>query len=366
MTDTDKNFLSLTLLEGVGAVTINRLISHFKTVSNIYKASRSELMMVEKIGEKTADSIIKSRTKINVQYECDKIKNFGANFISRENTKYPKLLKEIFDTPIGLYYKGDVDFNSSCISIVGCRHCSVYGQTIARKFAYGLAKLGFVIVSGLARGIDSAAHIGAIEANGKTIAVLGCGLDIIYPPENVDLYKKISQNGAIVSEFKLGTRADKQTFPIRNRIIAALSRATLVVESDLRGGSMITARLAVDYGRDVFAIPGRIDSESSRGCHALIRDGAILVSSIEDIASELGCKTQVELEINPPKPIMDNDEMVIYEILSNNEPHSIDEIVDETLFPISKVLGVTMKMELKKLIHKMPDGRMQKKFNLKI
>jgi len=288
-------------------------------------------------------------------------------------------LRQISDMPIGFYSLGDCDFNAPCVSIVGSRNCTAYGQIVARKFAMAFTRAGITVVSGMARGIDSAAHFGAIEAGGKTIAVLGCGADIIYPSENIDLYKKIIEHGAIVSEFPLGTRADRQTFPIRNRIVAGMSLATIVVESDVRGGSLITARLAGEQGRDVFAVPGRIDSDSSKGCNALIRDGATLASCPEDIIDSLSFSGQLEISLDDnleastnKKTVVKNhtetkkescdainlqgNEAKIYSAIAKSQEISADEISEKSGLPVSTCLSTLLMLEIKRLIVKNAGG----------
>ena len=186
-----------------------------------------------------------------------------------------------------LHRKGGYLFEQPCIAVVGSRRTTLYGQSVAKKLGSDLARLGFCVVSGLARGIDTAAHEGALSVGGKTAAVLGCGIDIVYPPENLDLYRRIVETGAVLSEFPFGRKADKQTFPMRNRVVAGISEAVVVVESDVQGGAMITARFAGEQGRLIYAVPGRIDQPTSHGCHQLIRDGATLFTGIDDILNEL-------------------------------------------------------------------------------
>ena len=379
MSEEWKSYIRLCAIPEIGAVTAMRLLDAFGSPGKVFAASREELMSVDKIGAKTADSIIENKDLIDIEKICDKMNRLGARYLCFKDSDYPDLLRKIPDMPVGFYYIGDCDFNSPCISIIGSRNCSVYGQIAARKFAAAFARAGVTVVSGMARGIDSAAHIGALEAGGKTIAVLGCGADIIYPPENIELYKRIIKNGAIVSEFPLGTRADKQTFPIRNRIVSGFSLATLVVESDLRGGSLITARLAGEQGRDVFAIPGRIDSNSSRGCNALIRDGATLATCPEDILDSLKFSGQLEINLTPdtsphtreksaasqssdssknaPSIELDSDEYAIYECLKTSGDLPADDISEKSQLPISKCLSTLLMLELKKIVLKDAGGR---------
>ncbi len=374
----DISYIKLCAIKEVGAITAMRLLKHFGSPENIFSATKSQLMQVEKIGEKIAETIIKERELIDVSKILDAINRIGARYTSFKSANYPKLLKQLPDKPIGIYSIGDCDFDSPCISIVGSRNCTVYGQITARRFAGALARAGYTIVSGMARGIDSMAHLGAIENGGKTIAVLGSGVDVVYPPENLELYKKIISNGAVVSEFQMGTRADRQNFPIRNRLVAGISIATLVIESDVKGGSMITARIAAEYGRDVFAIPGRIDSAMSRGCNHLIRDGAILVTSPEDIIEALNFAKPVQMSLfaeeqplpekekiksktqekqsTSPMPKLSDDEQKIFDIIARENQIRADKISELSKMEIKNCLPVLLMLEIKRLIIKDAGG----------
>ncbi len=378
MDDTWRDYVRLCSIPDIGAVTAMRLIRHFGSASAALRASESELKSVERIGEKTARTIVETREEINLEKVERAMDSVGARYIPYTDSEYPSLLEKISDKPVGLYKMGNADLNAPCIAIVGSRSCSTYGRLTARNFAAAFARAGFTVVSGMARGIDSAAHEGAIDAGGRTIAVLGCGADVVYPPENTQLYRKLCECGAIISEFPMGTRADRQNFPIRNRIISGMSLATLVVESDLRGGSMITARTAAEQGRDVFAIPGRIGDNSSRGCNALIRDGVTLASSPEDIIDSLKFSGQIEfsfqgknrkhgLEIPPgkaaPKPIISfsEDEDKILRILSDNSETCIDEISERSGFPVQKCIPILLKLEIKKAVSHLAGGNWLRK-----
>jgi DNA processing protein len=262
----------LNAIPNIGPVNTRRLLEAFANDPlMVIQASDKSLMNVKGIGEKAAQSIRDWSRYFDLQREKLKLKDTGAGFVDWTSDLYPKRLKTIYDPPIGLYQAGEFQFKESqpVIAIVGSRRTTLYGLRVARQFAQRLATMGFCIVSGLARGVDSAAHEGALEAGGHTVAVLGNGLDIIYPPENLELYRKLIDKGAILSEFCFGRRADRQTFPMRNRIISGLSDGVIVVESDVNGGSMITARFAAEHGRQVYAVPGRIDQSTSRGCHQL-------------------------------------------------------------------------------------------------
>lgn len=376
LNDNYEDYIRLCAIPEIGHISAMRLINFFGSATNVLNATKSELMQVDKIGSHTANSIIENKNKIDVEKICQRMSALGARYIHIGMPSYPALLRKIPDMPVGFYIIGNFDFSMPCISIIGSRNCSVYGQITARKFASAFARAGFAVVSGMARGIDSCAHLGALEANGKTVAVLGCGADVIYPPENGDLYNRIISSGAIVSEFPLGSRADRQNFPIRNRIVAGLSIATLVVESDTKGGSMITARLAGEQGRDVFAIPGRIDQASSRGCNALIRDGVRLATCPEDIIDELRFSGQLEISFDSkqsnkqeqkkvdsekPKINLSEDEWAIYKCFDVFDTADVDTILEKSQLPPHKCLPILTMLELKKILVKDSGGRWHKR-----
>ncbi len=366
MTDLAESYLRLSLIPNVGATTIKKLISKFGSPIDALKATRSDVMSLERVGAKIADAFIEGRDKVDVDLVKRKLKAFNAEYICIDDDAYPQLLRTIYDAPVGLYVAGKADLNTPSVAVVGCRNCSIYGSLVARKFGAGLASMGLSVVSGLARGIDSCAHQGALDVKGKTIAVLGCGIDIVYPPENLDLYRKIIETGAVISEYPFGTRADRQTFPMRNRIIAGMASATLLVESDIRGGGMITARLACDNGRDVFAIPGRIDQPTSAGCHLMINEGARLVTCVEDIANELGYTGQFQFNFksaeNQTEPSFEDGsiEATCYKVLSKGDALAADEIVALTKLSMPEVLSAMLSLELSKAVKKRNDGRWEK------
>lgn len=377
MTDIGETYLRLASIPNVGPSTVRKLIARFGSPLEALRASRSDLLSLERVGAKIADAFIKGRDEVDIDSIKKKMKAFNADFISIDDDAYPRKLRTIYDAPVGLYVAGNMDLNADGIAIVGCRNCSMYGKLAAKKFASVLGGMGFSIVSGLARGIDTAAHFGALEVGAKTVAVLGCGLDIVYPPENLDLYRKIIETGAVISEYPFGTRADKQTFPMRNRIIAGMTLATVLVESDVRGGGLITARLACDYGREVFAVPGRIDQSTSAGCHMLIREGAALATCAEDVADALGYSVRRFLDLSEtPKAeavegggvagdaaeiCKDSPEAKILSSLASGEALAADEISALTGIAVSKILAIAMMLELKKLIVKRTDGRWEKR-----
>jgi DNA processing protein len=280
--------LVLNALPNIGPITTNRLLEELGGDPRaIFAAGARRLEAVRGVGPAISRTLVQWREQFDLEREERKLAEAGAAFITARDDAYPRALRQIHDPPIGLYRRGGYAFDLPGVAVVGSRRATLYGQSVAKKLGADLAGRGFCVVSGLARGIDTAAHEGALAAGGRTVAVLGNGLDIIYPPENLELYRRIAEQGAVVSEFPFGRRADRQSFAMRNRIISGMCEAVVVVESDVDGGAMITARFAGEHGRLIFAVPGRIDQPSSRGCHQLIRDGATLFTGIDDLLAEM-------------------------------------------------------------------------------
>ena len=356
--------LILNALPEIGPVTLRRLMDAFgHEARKILAASPAKLKRVRGVGDAMAAALRGWRDHVSLEKEEARLAETGARFVTAGDPGYPELLKEIYDPPIGLYWKGDELLRGPHIAIVGTRRPTLYGQAAARKLAGGLARRGCCVVSGLARGIDTAAHEGALEAGGRTAAVLGCGLDIIYPAENLDLYRRIAAQGAVLSEFPFGRRADRQSFPMRNRIVAGMCSGLIVVESGVRGGSLITARFAGDQGRTVFAVPGRIDQAASQGCHQLIRDGAVLVQSVDDVLEELqylpGLQPQQangEKSMASPLPDLNPAEAAVMALLADGAILSPDEIGLQTDLAGPELGATLMMLELKRLIAKRVDG----------
>jgi DNA processing protein len=365
-------FLVLNALPNVGPITLNRLLVELGNDPRaIFGASSSRLEQIKGVGPAISSTILKWQEHFDLEREKERMAQSGAVFLSARDPAYPKLLKEIHDPPIGLYRKGSYAFEHPCVAIVGSRRTTLYGQSVARKLGADLARLGFCVVSGLARGIDTAAHEGALSVGGKTAAVVGSGIDIVYPPENLELYRRIEENGAILSEFPFGRRADKQTFPMRNRVVAGICEATVVVETDVNGGSMITARFAGEHGRLIFAVPGRIDQATSQGCHQLIRDGAILLTSVDDILSELnyldGLRPQpIPLaQDKPPFTAGENigeltdEEAAVLECFDGGEVLPVDAIANHSKLSVAQTCSTLMMLELKRLVVKRSDGNFE-------
>ena len=274
---------------------------------------------------------------------------------------YPELLRQIYDPPIVLYVKGRLTAkDKNAVAMVGSRQTTHYGLEVARKLAYQLAYVGVTVVSGGARGIDTASHQGALSAKGRTVAVLGTGINLVFPPENNELFGRIAANGAVITQFPFNRPADKQSFPIRNRIVAGMTLGTVVVEADLNSGALITANFATEYGRQVFAVPGRIDSPRSKGCHDLIKKGAKLCEGAEDVLSEFEYlfpgsnrpPSASETGVLPALELSENEQRV-YDALSHEES-SIDEVIRRSGLPSSAVSVALLGLEMKRVVKQLP------------
>ncbi len=284
----DKYLIWLAGVKKIGPVRMKRLLEHFGSAKAVWEAKPHELLKIEGINKELCHNIISSRKEDKLETYLNNLTKFGVMTIDINSGFYPELLKETYTPPYLLYLKGDINIlKGNCIAIVGSRNASYYGKKVAFKLAGQLARRGFVIVSGLASGIDSYAHKGALSVGGKTIAVLGNGLDVVYPRENYSLMKEIFRSGLMLSEYPLGTSPLRGNFPARNRIISGLSLGTVVVEASERSGALITADFALEQNREVFAVPGNINSPTSVGANMLIKQGAKIVNSVEDVLEEL-------------------------------------------------------------------------------
>ena len=357
----------LNALPGIGPVTLNRLLEAFgEDPQAILGASEAQLMGVKGAGQALCQTIQHWKSFVNLEKEDAALNALGARWIAQDDPDFPALLHELPDCPIGLYARGKAAVSDKAVAIVGTRRPTLYGREVARQLAADLARLGFWVVSGGARGIDTAAHKGALQAGGKTAVLLGCGLDITYPPENLDLFREIAQTGVVFSEFPIGRKADKQTFPQRNRLISGMTLATVVVESGARGGSMLTANFAADQGRQVLAVPGRIDQESSRGCHALIREGATLLSGIDDLLEALQYTGAPRKDLSP-ETRMDgsgNENLTAAEkqVLAQLEAGALrtaEEIAEGSHLPLSACNSALTMLEIKRRIVRHLDGRFE-------
>jgi DNA processing protein len=281
--------IALNMLRMMGPVRLRKLLEVFETPERVLAAKRSELRAIDGIGNEVADQITNWESTVDLSAELQRIRDFGAEIITAQSPNYPRQLREIHAPPIVLYVWGEItERDQHAIGVIGSRRTSHYGAESAKKLSYQLAYSGLTIISGLARGIDTAAHQGALAAKGRTIAVIGSGLTKLYPPENAALAEKIRDgNGAIVSEFSMEIEPDRQTFPMRNRIISGWSHGILVVEAGLNSGALITASQAIEQGRSVYAVPGHINAPTAHGSNRLIQQGAKLVMDASDILDDL-------------------------------------------------------------------------------
>lgn len=362
MTETEA-LLALNQLPKTGPVKIRRLLDHFGSAASTLRQSASSLQQVPGIGPEIASLITDWQNHADPARELRLARERNLTILTPAHPDYPIALHDAFDAPVILYVWGQLERKDlHSVAIVGSRKMTHYGRETARKFAYQLAGAGLTVVSGLARGIDTAAHEGAVAAKGRTIAVLGSGLLQLYPPENLALAEKIADgHGAVISEFPLRTPPDRQTFPQRNRIVAHWARALLVVECPSRSGSLITANLAAEAGRQIYAVPGPIDRPNSAGCHDLIRDGATLVtdgSHILDDFSHLNFSTRKESTPGPPETFLDlTDEENKVMVALREGDRSIDEIVALAQLPTQQISVILMKLELRKLVQTLPGQR---------
>lgn len=365
------DLLVLAQIPSIGANRLRALVSHFGDPASVFSKSAKEIAEVEGFSKKLAVHIVQFTRSSKV----DEARQYAERQLSRLNKvegclitywdkKYPDLLKKIYDPPPFLFVKGEIIGDDKyAVAIVGTRAPSEYGCLMAERFSQEFTRLGITVVSGLARGIDTIAHSAALKSGGRTLAVVGSGLDVIYPPENRSLFERISEHGAVISEYEMGAKPDAENFPKRNRIISGLSLGTLIVETDIDGGAMITANTALDQNRDVFAVPGLVTNKRSRGCHALIRDGrAKLVEQIDDILDELAPKLRPLLkqagkgEHEQPIPELTLFEKTIYDVLADESIH-IDTIAERAHVSTADALVNLLSLEFKGLVRQLP-GKM--------
>jgi len=354
-----RDTLTLCLIPGIGPRTRRALLDEFSDVADVLAAPANALRQVPGVGRELSTRIVRAREELDVDREMELCRQHEISIITPVDSRYPRLLREIPDPPGVLFWRGDRrPSDQLAVAIVGTRHATYYGVRQAERLASGLAGAGLTIVSGLARGIDAAAHRATLQAQGRTIAVLGSGLLNVYPPEHAGLADAIGAQGATISELPPLQKPMSGTFPMRNRLISGLALGVLVVEAAERSGALISASHAAEQGREVFAVPGPADSRMSRGCHRLIRDGATLVESVEDVLDELGplveslprpdgglLRHPAELKLNEQeRQVLDAIEM---------EPTEIDQIVLRTKLPIQRVLSTVSVLEIRHLIRRL-------------
>jgi DNA processing protein len=360
--DQRQAWLTLYMIPGLGNVVLRRLFEKFLDVNTIFEASFFDLMGVEGLRKGIARKILDRGFLERAEKEILKAEQAGAKVLTYQDPAYPLLLREIHNPPMVLFVKGrEIPLEQTFVGLVGSRNPTHYGLKTAERISMALAKRGAGVVSGLARGIDASAHIGCLRAEGFTIGVLGTGIDVVYPKSNGKLFDQMVEEGVVLSEFPMGTAPEPRNFPIRNRVISGLARGVAVVEATRKSGSLITAALALEQNREIFAVPGSIDSFKSTGTHWLIKQGAKLIESADDILDELwflkqNAGTKKECEPTLPKGKMDSVERTVYDIIGNYPIH-IDQIARTGAMDAGQVAMILLKMELNGTIRQLP-GKM--------
>jgi len=347
-----KDLILLNMLQDIGYIRLKALLDEFEVPEAIFNAPLHRLKQVRGIGSKRAESIRSARAEHDIDRELSLIEEHGVGILTVFDRGYPANLKQIYDPPPVLYVKGQIDQSDDlAIALVGSRRATLYGLRMAERMASGLGILGVTVVSGLARGIDTAAHKGALSIKTRTIAVLGNGLATVYPPENRKLAQQIVSNGALISEFPMQMPPHKANFPRRNRIISGLSKGVVVVEAAKRSGSLITADLALEENREVFAVPGGAGTVTSEGTNNLIKEGAHLVSDADDVIKILGISTgRLRENIKTPESMPEKD---IYNLLSE-DPCDVDRIIGRSTLGQKEAYSALLKLEMKGIIKQLP------------
>jgi DNA processing protein len=350
-------WLRLLAVPGVGQTLYGELLRRFKTPQAALAAPIEALMGVPRMDRETALAVRNHRAEAWAEAQIHAAGEAGATLLTLADSRYPPLLGEAHAPPPVLYVKGSCDaWQGPCVAVVGARQATSYGRMAARMLAADLARQGYGVVSGMARGVDAVAHVAALEQGGKTVGVLGCGVDVVYPPEHRGLYEAVERSGALISEFPMGAGPDPHHFPQRNRIISGISLGVVVVEAGLKSGALLTARHALEQGREVFAVPGPILSGRSQGANRLIQEGAKLVQTVEDIIEEF----QTHLRGTPPPDTrqdgLTEEEQGVLGALSGEARH-IDDVAAGTGLPTGRALGILLSLELAGLVRQQP-GKM--------
>ncbi len=392
------SLIHLNMIQGVGLKTIQILRDVFGSAAHALQATSDELSKIDRLTPAMRDLLQRKPVQYPIERELELIEEYGCQVLTLYDTAYPALLKEIDTPPIVIYIRGELTSEDSLsLALVGSRDAKDYGRKASYRLSYQLAQRGLTIVSGLAKGIDTAAHRGALESGGRTVAVMGSGLSFVYPAANTDLAEKITASGALISEFPMETTPKPNNFPRRNRIISGLTLGTVVVEASNRSGALITARLAGEQGREVFAVPGEIFSELSTGTHRLINNGAKLVNTVDDLLNELpryavsqiqsaasaSPMSNVETQPSPEAPVVEKrtaaqpsieveqpsqvtpppdltpDEKTVFDAIEDPSSH-IDTIVRATQLPIGQVSSVLLMLELKGIVQQLPGKQFTK------
>lgn len=361
--------IRLNLVPGIGPRHQRSLLERFGDPESIFSATLQELEGVPGVGPKLARLIHAARDSEHAETEVFMCQKNGYRLLRMGGSEYPQNLVELCDAPLILYCRGELrQQDELAVAIVGSRRCTLYGTQQAEKFGRALAMAGITVVSGLARGIDAAAHRGALAAGGRTIAVSATGLSHVYPPEHAELAEQISQNGAVVCESRLDQKPTSGIFPQRNRIISGLSLGVIIIEANRKSGALHTARHAMEQGREVMAIPGRIDSFASDGCNDLIRDGATLIRNIDDVLESLGplvqpVQTELHQKVLSPRELaLSTQQRQILDLVTS-EPQHLDEIIRAAEIGSSRVLATLTVLEMKRMVKRLPGGFLVRAFN---
>ncbi len=358
--------LGLRSISGVGNRLAERILEQVSSPKEIFSLSEKDLLGIEGVRKETARSIINFSGWEVVEKNIENAKRYGFHIYTIHDENYPKNLLKIYEKPTAIYVFGEItDEDENAVAIVGSRRCNNYGKSIAKQLSNELASHGLTVVSGMARGIDSISHKAAIEEGGRTIAVMGSGLDRIYPPENSKLYKLISQNGAVISEFPMGTPPEAQNFPQRNRVISGLSKGVVIVQAGRKSGSLITANFALEQNREVFAVPGNLGNKLSEGANFLIKRGAKLIENVEDILEELnqGYNFKVKDKVLSKKTFtnLDVDQKIVVDSIGSQQLN-IDELIDKTKIEYTKLSLILLDLEIKGILEQLPGKIYQMKY----
>jgi DNA processing protein len=358
-----RDLLALHLVPGLGPRLTAALLEHFGSPGAVLQARPEELREVPHIGAKLAESLAQAMRSADLDAEVELIARHEVRLVPLGGAEYPSSLAGIYDPPPLLYLRGTLEArDASAVAVVGSRHCTSYGRRVAESLGEGLARAGCTVVSGLARGIDAAAHRGALKAGGRTLAVLAGGLSRIYPPEHTDLAREVQAVGALISESAMTMEPMAGMFPARNRIISGVSRGAVIVEAAARSGALITASHAAEQGRAVFAVPGPVDSAASAGTNHLIRQGAILVRGVEDILEELdGVKAPPPpVRATAPPPELDETQRRVWVFLAEKPLH-VDDITRQLGLPVAEVTRTLMQLEMKKIVRRLPGNQYERR-----
>jgi DNA processing protein len=351
-------YIALNMMSDIGPVGVRALVRALGSAAEVFAADGSAIRSVPGIGRPQVEAVLRQRGEVDWRREIERSMAMGLSIVTPLDGDYPERLRTIHDPPLALYVKGRFsDRDRHALAVVGTRHPSHYGRDCSERFAMAFSRMGYSVISGLAEGVDTVAHAAVLKVGGRTIGVLGGGFGHFFPASNMALAERMAAEGAVLSELPLDRAPDKTTFPMRNRIVSGMSDGVLVVEAGANSGALITARMACEQGRPVFAVPGRIDSAQSAGCHALIRDGAVLVRSPDDVLGEFeglfAKPVGAAASTVPPRPALSPDEERIVALVGGSQ-RGVDEVIRESGLPASAVSGILIGLEMKRLVRMLP------------